>query len=206
MIDLHLEATLSLESSLSIYGDLMNDRLDPEVIQQFGPFYSPGGGDIDPSLYGDENTFSGSFRSEIDKREFDMVKRILEQKQPLLAICRGHQIVGAVIGAKLHQDLHAEGFRNHHHGPVRVEEDSLMERIFFKRMANNFLQVNSLHHQAIRENTLPPNWRVTARSGDGVVEAIEHPDLPVISVQWHPEMIGWQLRLIGGYFGCSIGR
>jgi len=45
--------------------------------------------------------------------------------------------------------------------------------------------VNSYHHQAIRH--MPAGWRVAARALDGVVEAIEHPDLPVLSVQWHPE-------------------
>lgn len=152
-------------------------------------FISPGGGDIDPKLYGEQNTDSNTYRPDIDKREFRLIQKLLNERVPLIGICRGHQMIAAAIGAKLIQDIDKAGYIEHEfHHKISVLEESVVATIL-----EGDRQVNSLHHQAVVRDSIPTDWKVSAISNDGIVEAIEHEDYPVISVQWHPEMLHGQL-------------
>lgn len=149
-------------------------------------YLSPGGCDIDPGLYGEEGNGSHPIIPDVDFREYLLVQKLLERKQPILGICRGHQIICAAAGGKLIQDLTSEGYDKHHHGPVFLPKKSLLVEI--TGVKDNKLCANSMHHQAVHPDHVPEGWFVSAWSDDGVIEAIQNPDLPVISVQWHPEM------------------
>ena len=114
-----------------------------------------------------------------------------ERGLPVLAICRGIQLLNVGLGGTLFQDLPSE-----RPGPVphedsqarhalRVDPDSLLGRTLGRAAA---LPVNSRHHQAIRD--LAPGLRVSATAEDGVIEAVEpeDPAAPwMLGVQWHPE-------------------
>ena len=158
------------------------------------PWVFPGGMDIDPSLYGEENTHSRPWMPAIDKREFDLAKRLLELNHPMVGICRGHQIIAAAAGGSLYQDIEHDGvvIGWHHHGPVHVTGPNILQEIFGTRI----IRANSMHHQAVKD--VPPSWEVAAVAEDGIIEAIWHPDKPVVSVQWHPEVLG-QLHQIIAY-------
>lgn len=145
-------------------------------------FFSPGGSDIDPALYGHESTYSNFFMPEVDQAEFDLVEVLMNYEKPLLGICRGHQLITAVAGGTLYQDIQIEVGHPHHHGDVYVLPDSTLAGILG---ASGLTPANSMHHQAVNE--LPPSWSVAAVSL-GMIEAIESEDYPnVVSVQWHPE-------------------
>lgn len=160
-------------------------------------YYAPGGADIDPVLYGEDVTHTRLWRPEVDKAEFDIISLILEHKRPLIAICRGHQLVTAVVGGALHQDIYNDLGFWHDHNVVEVEYQSTLAKVL-NLNGRQVAMSNSLHHQATK--SLSNGWRPVAWAKDGVIEAIENPDYPgVVSVQWHPEIIGWQVRAIWDY-------
>lgn len=157
-------------------------------------WYVPGGADIDPSLYGEECTYSHVFNSEFDKVEAEVVHTILRCEMPMVAICRGQQLLAAVTGGTLYQDIFVELNTNHSHGPIILDPQSVVHSVF----NSHNLHANSLHHQSVK--TLGDGWLIGAYAYDGVVESIYHPDMPwVVSTQWHPEMIGWQLAMVNEY-------
>ncbi|MBD5132899.1 MAG: gamma-glutamyl-gamma-aminobutyrate hydrolase family protein [Clostridiales bacterium] len=154
-----------------------------------------GGDDIDPALFGQENHGSVGIDQARDRAELALLDAFLGANKPVLAICRGHQVVNVWLGGDLIQDLGPEldpfhrqdepGDRVH---LVRAEEGSLLHRLY-----GPVFPVNSSHHQAL--GRLGRGLTVTVRSEGGVIEAVEHDSLPLISVQFHPErMTGEKAR------------
>lgn len=165
-----------------------------------------GGEDVHPALYRPELppalrrtvkvTPDGGAR---DLRELMLVAEVLRQRKPLLAICRGHQLLNVALGGTLIVDIRTElpRARNHRRPDrrfdivhdARLTPGSLLAKI----TRTQTLGVNSTHHQAVGRPA-PPLW-VTARSDDEVVEAMElRPEaarwLPfLLSVQFHPERL-----------------
>jgi len=150
-----------------------------------------GGEDVEPALYGAtphprlEDTDPTR-----DAAELALIAAARERRLPILAICRGIQILNVALGGTLYQDLGSErpgpvthaGDDSRH--AVRVEPGSLLERTLGTRAAT----VNSRHHQAIRN--LAPGLRAVAWADDGVIEAAEPVDAAspwTLAVQWHPE-------------------
>ena len=176
-----------------------------------------GGNDLDPLRYGEvDRGLCGPIDPERDGQELHLVRYILERTdKPLLCVCRGMQVLNAALGGSLYQDLAGEGGfwphmkrsypMNAPSHTVTLEGDSLLFRIFRQET----LAVNSFHHQGVR--TPGAGLRVTARSEDGVAEALELPDrLFVLGVQWHPEKMydSQQQKLLFSAFvaQCAAGR
>ncbi|HEY5043921.1 MAG TPA: gamma-glutamyl-gamma-aminobutyrate hydrolase family protein [Verrucomicrobiae bacterium] len=165
-----------------------------------------GGDDINPELYEKhfpnkilktvEQTPDGGAR---DVRELVLIEEIFRQRKPLLAICRGHQMLNVAFGGRLVADIRQEvlGALNHQRldqpeGLVHeaaLTAGSLMSKICKAQV----LDVNSTHHQAVMQPAEP--FVATARSRDGIVEAMElKPELAgklpfLLSVQFHPERL-----------------
>lgn len=154
----------------------------------------PGGDDVDPGHYGQENR--GSETPFLDEtrvvRDLAMLRRFFDEDRPLLGVCAGMQIMNIALGGTLTQDLDgrtavhrktsesAGSYKARH--PLQVEAGSLLFRITGK----SSFESNSSHHQALDRIADP--LRVTARAPDGVVEAIEAPAKKFyLGVQWHPE-------------------
>ena len=149
-----------------------------------------GGSDVNPALYGEEHhpetEASDDQRDEIELR---LIDEAVKRERPILAICRGLQILNVYYGGTLVQhlptaDRHVvrtadRGLPAH---AVSIDGDSLLGRI--AGVAE--WQVNSRHHQAA---ALPgEGLRITARATDGPIEALERPDRRfILGVQWHPE-------------------
>ena len=150
-----------------------------------------GGEDVEPARYGAsphpklEETDAGR-----DAVELALITAARARRLPILAICRGIQILNVAFGGTLYQDLPSErpgpvthvGDAGRH--TIRVEPGSLLERTLGSRTAT----VNSRHHQAIRD--LAPELRATAWAEDGVIEGVEPADTSApwtLAVQWHPE-------------------
>ncbi|KQX48897.1 gamma-glutamyl-gamma-aminobutyrate hydrolase family protein [Paenibacillus sp. Root444D2] len=153
-----------------------------------------GGEDIDPSAYGEEPVPElGTTFPERDRIELEAIRYTLEADKPLLAICRGVQVLNVALGGTLYQDLPSQFTDSLAHvqrgiarekdsHSVTITANSYLERIF----GQNKVRVNSLHHQALR--TIGTDLVVAASSPDGVVEAVENPRLTfAVGVQWHPE-------------------
>jgi len=148
-----------------------------------------GGGDIDPSRYGEtqrSDTVYGIVEAH-DDFEFAVVREAIRQNKPLLAICRGVQVLNVALGGTLHQDLgevisDRESHWNTYH-PIALEPGS---RIAVAMKTHSPQHSHSFHHQALKKVAL--DLAVTARAPDGVIEAIEHSRCKwIVGVQWHPE-------------------
>jgi putative glutamine amidotransferase len=160
-----------------------------------------GGSDIEPSRYGAAAHASVvDVDSARDDFEVQLVKAARARQLPILAICRGIQLMNVACGGTLVQDIPTEvaGALNHRLAvppnqsyalahEVWIEKDSLLSRLMKERLnESDTCEVNSRHHQAVKD--LAPGFQVTATAPDGVIEAIEDPALPFcLGVQWHPE-------------------
>ena len=168
-----------------------------------GVFVLEGGGDISPFLYGEDVTHAHVYRgsTERDMHEvflYTVAKRI---GMPIFGICRGHQLMAVLEGARLHQDIYAELHQPHQGGTHLVELDftnpfgqflattAARQVVAVDRETHEeryFCWVNSMHHQAVDRNGLPPHMRVAATANpEGFIEALLYPH--GASVQWHPE-------------------
>lgn len=156
-----------------------------------------GGGDIDPAFYGEDRHESiEDAEPGRDEFEIDLARRAMEANLPLLAICRGAQVLNVAAGGTLVQDIpsavrtelpHAIARpKDHVAHDVRVVPSSNLERVLGSAVIANTCRVNSRHHQSVAR--VGQNLVASATAPDGVVEAIESPSAPFcLGVQWHPE-------------------
>lgn len=165
-----------------------------DIMDSISGIVLSGGHDINPIYYGEEPTRSIGFTyTPRDLFELFIVKAAIEKDMPMLGISRGQQIMTVAFGGKLYQDLgeNEKTYINHmqtssiydigHY--VNIIKDSKLYKIF----GTEKLLVNSFHHQAVK--TVPSNFKVTAMSSDGIIEAMEHISKPIMAVQWHPEIM-----------------
>lgn len=150
-----------------------------------------GGEDVEPARYGAvPHPKLGETDAARDTVELALIAGAERRGLPVLAICRGIQIMNVALGGTLYQDLASEraGPVDHadtstRHG-LRIEPDSLMHRT----LGTTAVTVNTRHHQAIRD--LAPTLRATAWADDGVIEGAERTERGApwtLAVQWHPE-------------------
>ncbi len=158
-------------------------------------FALPGGHNVDSRRWGEEPISFEQLSPERDGLEFPLVRMVLEANKPLLAICRGAQVLNVCLGGTLTQDLtrlepqgrpklfrHDMILERAAH-PVTVEEDSLLARC---AAGKTMIEVNSSHGQCI--DKLGEGVRVVGRATDGIIEAVEVPSQRFcLGVQWHPE-------------------
>lgn len=164
-----------------------------------GALLLPGGGDLNPALYGQENRGSHPWDSGRDALELALTERFLAARRPILGICRGMQVLNVALGGTLAQDFsghdQVNGADRMH--CVAAEPGSLMEQLYGGAFA-----VNSAHHQGVARPGC--GLRVTLRSPDGRAEAVEHGTLPVLGVQWHPERLHCDLSRPGTADGAAV--
>ena len=162
-----------------------------EYAEQIDGLLIPGGIDVNPMIY-NENPESLQGDSSLDRDYYEMrlLKYVCQKQIPILGICRGIQMLNVYFKGSLYQDLsyckrsvlkHAqqEKRENPSH-KIHIEKDSFL----YKSLGDEAM-VNSFHHQAIKD--LAPNFKVSAKSSDGIIEAIEHESFPIYAVQFHPE-------------------
>ena len=162
------------------------------IVQLCDGFLFSGGIDVSPSFYGeDAHEKLGVTDSSLDQVQFALMKDVMAVQKPILGICRGHQVLNAVCGGTLYQDLSEskdtyikhrqqtpQGEVSHR---ITIEPDSMIAVLL-----GTEIMVNSYHHQSVKK---PGHGvAITAWSADGIAEAIELKDYPfAIGVQWHPE-------------------
>jgi len=149
-----------------------------------------GGDDIYPTLYESEELPNTRYDKERDLFELMYIERSLKQDIPLLAICRGEQLLNTYLGGNLHQNLRELRRLTRNRFTVLplktllVEPDSRMEEL----LGTTRCRINSLHTQAI--NQLGSGLKVVGRDLDNIVQAVEDPSkLFLMGVQWHPEYL-----------------
>ena len=167
------------------------------IYEQLDGLFLPGGVDVDPAAYGEaRGPHCGPIDPARDWAELRLVRWALDEGKPLLAVCRGAQLLNVAFGGTLYQDVAAQypGALKHDHFPtdgrrrddlahtVRIAAGSRLARL----LDAETLSVNSMHHQGIAR--LAPGLVAVAASADGLVEGVETADGQfVLGVQWHPE-------------------
>lgn len=153
-----------------------------------------GGGDIAIKYFkGEDHARIADVDDYRDVTELTLLKRSVEDGKPFLAICRGVQVLNVALGGTLYTHIpdqfnttleHShEEFTTIAH-PVNIDEDSRLAEIF----GETLLQVNSLHHQGLKD--IASSLKVVGHAPDGMIEAVELPDHPyAMGVQWHPEWL-----------------
>lgn len=163
------------------------------LLQQVDGIILTGGEDFHPLLYGEEPIRQlGGVNTSRDVYDLMVLHIALQQNLPILGICRGEQLCNIGLGGTLYQDLPAQkaGVGMHQQSipaavgahTITIEPGSYLHRV----LGLSQTVVNSFHHQAVKE--VAPGLKVSARSADGVVEAIEgFPTYNLLAVQFHPE-------------------
>lgn len=170
----------------------------PESIAGFAGLLLTGGGDVDPSLYGDETKHEETYGviPARDEMELKLIPQFIDAGKPIVGICRGLQILAVFFGGRLYQhvaDVLDEATERHRnpkgydcfHGVVFDSATQLGAAL------RGVPETNSAHHQSMDAASMPKHLRIAARSNCGIVEAVECLDFaaPVIAVQWHPERL-----------------
>jgi putative glutamine amidotransferase len=165
--------------------------------EDFDGILFTGGEDVDPSFYGEEKQHENVHaHPPRDEFEFALLEAALARRAPILGICRGAQMINVKFGGTLYQDLKGDAKPQLEHrqtdlGTPRQEATHTVlvtdEESRLGGIVQGTCRVNSMHHQAVKR--LGRGLKVTARSEDGFVEALEaaeeYPFL--VAVQWHPE-------------------
>lgn len=162
--------------------------VDPaDLAEELDGVVLTGGADVDPSLYGAEpETELFPPEPERDRFELTLIDAAIDRHIPVLGVCRGLQLLNVHGGGSLHQHDPAH---SRFDLPVTtlVDDVTTVPGTTAAELYGPALRVNSLHHQTI--DRLADGWIVSARAGDGTVEAIEQTSHDVFAVQWHPEML-----------------
>lgn len=170
---------------------------DPGDLHPFSALLLSGGGDVDPARYGDprHDRTSGVLPAR-DELELALIRKFQELRRPVFGICRGQQILNVALGGGLlqhvpdhvpaDQERHSRGPAYDSIHPLLVDASTRLGRAL--ALARD---TNSAHHQAVDPARIGRGLRVVARSGRGVIEAVEGGEgtAPLMAVQWHPERL-----------------
>ena len=160
------------------------------VIERLDGLIIAGGKDVDPARYGQEpHPTTDSPRKDRDAWEDALLAAAIERELPFLGICRGAQILNVALGGTLIQhlpDVIGTTRYNLGNGVFGENEVAVESGSTLATLIGDAIDVKSYHHQAIDE--VADGLIVTARSDDGVIQAVELPTVPFgVAVQWHPE-------------------
>lgn len=169
-----------------------------DIFDRLDGVFLTGGVDVDPSRYGEvRHPLCGTTDPDRDAVELMLLQYAMEHGLPVLAVCRGLQILNVACGGTLYQDVTAQVPAALKHDyfptPARPSRTYLAHDITVTRgtrlselLGEPVVPVNSMHHQAIKD--LAPTLRASAFAPDGIIEAVEGiGDQFLVAVQWHPE-------------------
>lgn len=164
-----------------------------QMLQKLNGLILTGGPDVHPHYYQEEPCLGiGAVDRQRDSFELNCIEIALRKSLPLLAICRGVQILNIALGGNVYQDIKSvvpdvlEHFQTAP-GSIPWHRVSFSPHSLFARLHNaEQLAVNSFHHQAIKR--VAPDLLAVGWSSDGIIEAVESEKYPfILGVQWHPE-------------------
>lgn len=191
--DLHFsDYPTSIAAAGGLPVELARDADVEGIIARLDGLVLSGGTDVDPARYGHESDPNlGDLEPERDEWELALFEAARKRDMPVLAICRGFQLVNVAFGGTLHQHVELDQGSGHPQWDVdgrsathevKIVADTLTSKILPERWP-----VNSLHHQTL--DRVGEGLTVTAIAPDGVVEGFETSDGNLIAVQWHPELL-----------------
>ena len=192
-VDLHLaDYPASVAAAGGLPVGLSRDVAPSRVLARLDALVLSGGADIDPRAYGQAPSPDlGPVEPERDAWELELLAGAIERHLPVLAICRGMQLLNVARGGTLVQHVAPDVGVGHPRFDRPRDEPAhsvaLLHGSLAARVLGPGVTVNSLHHQIV--DRVGRGLAVTGRAPDGVIEALELPEHPVLAVQWHPEML-----------------
>lgn len=178
------ELTINYEAAIKALGATPVTTLHVPDSSVYDGLILPGGGDIDPGLFGQLNNGSRSIDPALDRIQLTILKSFVQDKKPVLGICKGMQLINIYFGGDIIQHLSA--YRAHQYEEKdQVHLTSACPGSLPYRLYGRTFSVNSAHHQGV--DTKGCGICYNQFSQDGVVEGLHHAYLPICGVQWHPE-------------------
>jgi len=186
---------------------------DPRaVLDRVDAILLTGGLDVDPALYGEAPHPTTEPAPDRDRFEVPLSRAAVERDVPVLAICRGVQVLNVASGGTLVQDIPSAVTSDLEHSidvpkdqiahDVRVTDGTRLAEALGPGTPLDTCSVNSRHHQSV--GRVAPQFVVSAVSPDGVIEAIERPGAQFcVGVQWHPENF-WRTGEFDGLFDAFV--
>ena len=186
-----------------IFPTVSDEAMAADLVSRVAGVVFTGGPDFDPAIYGEtilnETVQIDSVR---DCSDLLLARAAVASGKPILAICRGEQLMNITLGGSLYQDLPTQIGTEVSHGgtrhPITLTHDGTLYKIFGK----DTLNVNSFHHQAVKVQA--PGIRIMANAPDGIVEGYETDQ--VLAVQFHPEQLVQKDSNWLAFFRYFIGR
>ncbi len=171
-----------------------------EASNDFGGLMLCGGGDIDPSFFGQQPIDAPmDINKELDRYELELCREFIRQDKPVLGICRGMQVLNVALGGDIFQDLLSQRGLYHtaYGGPDIMHDVSISHKSFLYLLLGGHAFVNSFHHQSV--DRLGKGLMPAAAAPDGVIEAVESSCGKFLGVQWHPERME-NMQVVFDYF------
>ncbi len=168
--------------------------LDPNDAKYYDALLLPGGGDIHPCNFKQDNMGSKEIDPALDALQLQLMDRFVKDGKPILGICRGIQMINVYFGGDLIQDI-SEDAKDIHTWDTedKIHGIESVPGTFVENLYGSRFLTNSAHHQVL--NNLGEGLEVCAYSqNDHLIEAVAHKDLPIIGVQWHPERLAYENR------------
>lgn len=172
--------------------ELTRDADVEGIVERLDGLVLTGGADVDPEHYNREPEDElGAIEPERDRWEIELFAAARAKGIPVLAICRGLQLVNVIYGGTLRQHVELSEGAGHPQWEVSGRQPThdvdVVEGTITGGLFESSIKVNSLHHQVVEE--VGEGLIVSAKASDGVVEGLETPDGSVVAVQWHPELL-----------------
>jgi putative glutamine amidotransferase len=163
----------------------------PQIISGLDGLLVPGGADVDPALYSEErHPRCGISCAQDDAYDMALIREAVKQKKPILAICRGMQLVNVVFGGTLYQDIPCQYGGKLYHSMLRGGVENYHMATFdpnskIGKIIGGEAKINSSHHQAVKD--VAKGFKIVGKAPDGINEAMEDESGQILCVQWHPE-------------------
>lgn len=191
--DAYIQAVKSVGGLPIVLPLIKSKTVIQEYVELCDGFLFCGGGDITPLLFGQEPaTNVGKTDITLDLFQIRLMKAILEADKPVLAICRGMQVLNVACGGTIFQDINLVDFEAINHMQNSISRRDISHKVIFEpeskvhKLLGSFAYTNSFHHQSV--DRIGKGLVVSGFTGDAIVEAIEMPSHTfVLGVQWHPE-------------------
>lgn len=163
-----------------------------ELVAMADAIILTGGHDVNPLVYGEElQKGIQGISNERDAFDLKLIEETIKANKPMLGICRGMQLINAYLGGTLYQDIYKANVAKLEHVSfdtlsVGAHHITIKEQSFLHRATGlKKMLVNTEHHQAVKD--IAEGFKVTAKSSDGIIEAMEDTHRKIYLVQFHPE-------------------